>query len=127
MFYLEYFKMGVEVECKKKEGYIHLKLKGEFPGVQILTGFDKILDFVKKYGIAKVLLDIRSFDYELSELESFSIGEYISKTYMNDLIKIACLRSLSKKNDFTETVAVNRGATFKLFDNENNAISWLKE
>ena len=58
---------------KKKEGHIHIRLKGRFPGVQILTGFDKILDFVKKYGISKVLLDIKSFDYELSDLESFSM------------------------------------------------------
>jgi hypothetical protein len=119
--------MGVETEVEKKEDYIHFKLKGEFPGLQILNGMDMIIEVTRKYKIFNILLDIRDFNYDLSGMESFSVGEYISKTYSNDLIRIACLRNLDKKDDFTEIVAQNRGAVFKLFNNESEAISWLKE
>lgn len=60
-------------------------------------------------------------------MESFQIGEYLSKAYKSNLIKIACLRETSKKDDFTEVVANNRGADFKLFNNEKDAIKWLKK
>ena len=119
--------MGIETEIENKIDYIHFKLKGEFPGVQILNGFDKLVESSKEFNIKKILLDIRDFDYNLSYLESFNIGEYIAKTYNKYFLKVACLRNLNKKDNFTETVAVNRGAFFRFFNDENKAIDWLKK
>jgi hypothetical protein len=120
------FLMGIEFEIDKKEDYIHIKYNGEFPVIQIFDRFDKIIDHANEFNVSKVLLDLRYFDYELTNMESFHIGEYISKAYKSNLIKIACLRDASKKDDFTEFVTTNSGADFRLFNNEKDAIKWLK-
>lgn len=119
--------MDINTEITKKDSYIHFKLNGEFPGIEILTGFDKIIESSEKYNIKNILLDIRNFNYDLSNMDSFNIGQYIANTYSEYKLKIACLRKKDKKNDFTETVAINRGAFFKLFNNEKEAIDWLNK
>lgn len=117
--------MGIITEVENKIDYIHFKLKGEFPGLEILNGFDKIVEANKEFNIKNILLDIRDFDYDLSYMENYTIGEYIAKTYSRYGLKVACLKK-KVKDKFTETVAVNRGAFFKMFDCENEAIDWLK-
>ena len=119
--------MGIETTAEKKENYIHFTLKGDFPGMEILNGFDKIIEVSNKFKIKNVLLDIREFNYDLTDFERYSIGEYISKNYGKNLIKIACLRKRNKKEDFTSIVAKNRGASFNFFNDEIKAINWLKE
>jgi len=119
--------MGINTNIEKKDGYIHFKIEGEYPGLQILNGIDQILEAANKYQINNILLDIRNLEYSLSSIDSFNIGEYIAKTYSDKLIKIACLRDKYKEDDFTEIVAINRGANFHLFNDENNAINWLKD
>ena len=47
--------------------------------------------------------------------------------YNIEMIKIACLRNKNKRDDFTEIVARNRGANFRLFTDEYEAINWLKD
>jgi len=37
------------------------------------------------------------------------------------------LRCADNKDNFTETVATNRGSDFKFFNNEKDSINWLKE
>ena len=118
--------MVIETLVENKVDYIHFRLKGEFPGLDVLNGFDKIVEANRKFNINNILLDIREFDYDLSDMESFTIGEYIAKNYRETGLKVACLRSPNKNNDFTETVAVNRGVSFKLFNEEDQAIKWLK-
>lgn len=118
--------MDIKFEIDEKEDYIHIKLKREFPVIQIFDRFDKIIDHANEFNVSKVLLDLRYFDYELTNMESFYICEYIFKAYKSNLIKIACLRDTSKKDDFTEVVATNRGEDFKLFNNEKDSINWLK-
>ncbi len=119
--------MSINTNIEKKDGYIHFILKGEFPGLKILDGFDKIIEASEKFDVKNILLDIRNFDYEISGIESYHIGEYISNKYGINMIKIACLRNKNKQDDFTEIVARNRGANFKLFTDEYEAINWLKD
>jgi hypothetical protein len=85
--------------------------------MQIFDRFDKIIDHANKFNVSRVLFNLRYFDYELTNMESFYIGEYFLKVYKYNLIKIACLRDTNKKDDYTEVVATNRGADFKLFNN----------
>ncbi len=119
--------MGIKTFIEKKDGYIHFILEGDFPGLEILDGFDQIVKASDEYNIKNILLDIRNFQYDLTNMESFSIGEYIAKTYGDKILKIACLRNISKDDNFTEVVAKNRGANFYFFNDEADAINWLKK
>ena len=122
--------MGIEKFIEKKKDYIHIKLKGIFQDVEIdkeiINVFSKIIESSMKYDCFRILLDATDLNYEIDNIERYKIGEYIANVYKKDHIRIACLRSLNIKDDFTEIVATNRGAYFKFFNNETEAINWLK-
>ncbi len=122
--------MGVEKLIEKKKDYIHIKLKGLFQDVgidkEIINVFSKIVESAMKYDCYRILLDATELNYEIDNIERYKIGEYIANVYKKNQIRIACLRCLNMKDDFTEIVATNRGAYFKFFNNEKEAINWLK-
>jgi len=123
--------MGLEADIENREGFIHFRVKGVFKHSEInselIDVFGKMVESVKQYDCFRVLLDTRELDYEINVLERFKIGEYISKIWRKEFIEIACLRCADKTDDFTETVATNRGSVFKFFNNEKESIDWLKE
>ncbi len=106
-------------------------MKGIFEGFdvnkELLDVFGKLVETVKKYDCLRVLIDASDLDYEISNFQKYKIGDYISKIFRKELIRIACLRCSDKKDDFTEIVATNRGAVFKLFNDKKEAINWLKD
>jgi hypothetical protein len=117
--------MGVETEVIKKGDYIHFKLSGEFPGKNILKDFDQILQASDNYNCSTILLDCINFKYELTTYDRYEIGEYIADTYGKKHLKIAFLGNPDVVDSFTETVAQNRGANFRMFTKEQEAIDWL--
>ena len=123
--------MGFETEIEKMDEHIHFRLKGDFTGFEIdkelIDVFYKIEESVNRYNCFNVLLDATELDYKIRTNERYKIGEFIANLYRKNFIKIACLRSSDKKDDFTEIVATNRGAVFKLFNNDKEAIKWLKD
>jgi len=123
--------MGFEKKKEKKEGYIHFRLKGVFKGFEIdkeiIDVFYKIEESAKRYDCLNVLLDATELDYEIDNTERYKIGEYVANIYRRNLIRIACLRCSNMKDDFTEIVAVNKGAIFKFFNDEKEAVNWLKD
>jgi len=116
--------MGFETEIEKKGGYIHFRLKGVFKGFEIdkeiIDVFYKIEESSKRYDCLKVLLDATELDYEIDNTERYKIGEYVANIYRKNLIRIACLRCSNMKDDF-------KGAIFKFFNDENEAVKWLKD
>lgn len=122
--------MEIEKLIEKKNGYIHFKLKGTFQGLkidkEIINVFSKIVESAVKYDCLRILLDAKDLDYKIDNIERYKIGEYIANIYKKNLIRIACLRCVNINDDFTEIVAKNRGANFKFFNDELEAINWLK-
>jgi len=123
--------MGFEKEIEKRDEHIHFRLKGDFTGFEIdkelIDVFYKIEESVTRYNCFKVLIDATELDYKIRTNERYKIGEFIANLYRKNFIKIACLRCSDKKDDFTEIVATNRGAVFKFFIDEKEAINWLKD
>ncbi|MEE8565606.1 MAG: hypothetical protein V3S79_04365 [Candidatus Thermoplasmatota archaeon] len=123
--------MSFETEIEKNDCYIHFRLKGVFEGFEIdkeiIDVFYKIEESAKRYDCFRVLLDATELDYKINDSERYKIGEYVANIYRKNLIKIACLRCSNMKDDFTEIVATNRGALFKFFNDEKEAVKWLKD
>jgi hypothetical protein len=122
--------MSINTDIQLKNDYIHFKINGVFSGLdidtKILDIFHKVVEYAEKYNCFRVLLDATELDYEIGVDEEYKIGEFIANIYRKNLIRIACLRTSDKKDDFTEIVAYNRGASFKFFYDENEAVNWLK-
>ena len=78
-------------------------------------------------GLTRALVDERELRYRLSTIDSFESGSFVAE--MAPLgAKIAVTCNLEGKADtrFWETVAVNRGAEVKIFDDIESAEEWIR-
>ena len=123
--------MSFDVITELNDKFIVFKLIGKHEGKIIekeLVGlFDKIIRYIKEHDCKNVLIDASEMSYRLVLLDKFHIGEYIAEMFKGKIAKIACLRCADHIDDFTETVAYNRGAEFRFFNNKEKAIKWLLE
>lgn len=79
--------------------------------------------------ISKVLVE-EDFPNQLSTIEIHELVEFSAALFRVDFEKIAHVdRQLSDMdlNLFAETVAVNRGISFRVFNNTREALKWLSE
>ena len=125
------FRMSIKTTSEKKDEYIHFRVKGVFQSLDIdrplIDVFYEIVESADRYDCFKVLLDASELDYQIETIQKNKIGEFVANICNKNLIKIACLRNSIHIDDFTELVARNRGADFKFFDDEKEAINWLKD
>jgi hypothetical protein len=88
-----------------------------------------VTDFCRKEGISRILI-ISSLTGRIPAIAAYEIAQYTEKHGWNRSFKIADV-DLNKESLedslFIETVAVNRGYRFRVFDNEKDAESWLLE
>lgn len=117
--------MGVETEVTKKEDYIYFKIKGDYSWKNERPKFDEIVKASDNLNCETILLDCREINYDVSTFDRYEIGEYIAENYGERNLKIALLGNPKKLDRFTETVAQNRGANFRMFTEENEALKWL--
>ena len=123
--------MVIEKEIIKKDYYIHFKVKGVFEksdfDKELIDVFYKIEESANDFNCLRILLDATELEYNISDTERYRIGDMIANMFNKNLIRIACLRCRNIINDFTEIVAFNKGAVFKFFNDEKEAIKWLSE
>ena len=72
----------------------------------------------------RLFFDVRKLELPGSESTRFLTGEFIADM-LRPPIKVAALGKPEAINRFVENTAVNRGANFKVFSDEQKAINWL--
>lgn len=88
------------------------------------TTRDKIAEIHKETNCTHVLMDVSEV---VSPPSSTEIFEFIAK--WKDRSKIAMLKGkhIASSVNFLETVGFNRGFEIKAFEEENQALTWLKD
>ena len=74
-------------------------------------------------------MDERELDFHLSTFDTFESGKFVAESVRSGPIpKIAVVYKLDGETDakFWETVAVNRGAQVKIFEDIKDAEEWLR-
>jgi hypothetical protein len=79
-------------------------------------------------GLTRVLVDEREMCYHLTTVDSFESGKFLAKMSRFG-ITAAVVYNLDGAKDtrFWETVAVNRGAALRAFEDVNDAEEWLRQ
>lgn len=93
---------------------------------KVLVGADKVLEL----NVRLVLLDERQLELKLDNLDVKLGVESLDSSEVHTLgLRIACLCSPESRALYSmyETVYRNRAINFRTFDDEQAAISWLKE
>ena len=121
--------MNLILNYEKKLSYIYFKAKGKYFEGEESKILDQFIQKCKEYNCYRLLLNCEDVDFNVRTMNNFIIGTKIAEKCgkPGEMIKIACVRGSKLTDYFIETVAVNRGASFRIFSDENEAIEWLLE
>ncbi len=113
----------------EEHGIVEAVTAGEVTAADMHKARQNITEICKKEHITKVLVD----DRKVTNMPSFEDLFQFGSTFLNSgfplYIKVAHVINAASvsDNEFLETVAVNRGANIKTFQNMDNAMDWLNE
>jgi len=84
---------------------------------------DKVMQLLEKHGIGNVLVDLQGLTVAPPTMEIYQFA-----SDMPIQLQIAMVFSEDTHDDlrFLETVAYNRGRIINMFDNEPDALNWLR-
>jgi hypothetical protein len=123
--------MDYELEIDRDAGFVTARLAGVRRPDSLIEAAAEITADCRDRGIFRVLIDVREMTGQLDTLETFDVaGRGIpNRTEARRLIRSAILDRTEniQRIRFFETVAVNRGLTVKVFDDETDAVRWLLE
>lgn len=123
--------MGYETNIKEFPDYVRVHVIGKRSPGHSVANADRvgnmIVAFCKDKGINNILL-VLELAGRLGPLDSLEMVNHLPEYGFHHGLKLAYvnLNAESYRDSlFTETVAVNRSYSFKVFDNEQKAREWL--
>ena len=126
--------MGMMLNLETESQIIRAVISGEFSDEEGKRTFLEILGTSERLGIDKILIDGAQVTGNINIIQRFFYGEFVAQTTLdlrmrsNHYPQLAYVlkEPVLDPNRFGETVAVNRGAFCKAFDNIHEALAWLK-
>ncbi|HYL02396.1 MAG TPA: hypothetical protein VEU54_03175 [Steroidobacteraceae bacterium] len=115
-----------DYECQFSEeaGILRVVVRGrrDFARSQRLVAL--IRTTADERGCRRVLLDTSALTEPPPNEYRFALGELLATEWRG--LRVAVINPLEAGHGFVETVAVNRGATTRIFKTEDTAIEWLQ-
>lgn len=115
----------MEIEFQDQTDYLLVVAPGPWTEETAIHLIDEAKRVATERGQSHILLDLRQWTRPQREMTRFSSGEHLAKVFLSSGIKVAAFASPEAINKFGENVAVNRGAWFRVFGDEQEAIQWL--
>ena len=116
--------MSITLTFTQGPNYLIAKVAGEWTILEISKVIDDIKAEADKQHLNLILLDAMDLSSPKDEMIRFATGEKIAATFVFPR-KLAGFAQSEKINRFTETVAINRYANFRIFGSEEDARLWL--
>ena len=113
-------------EYLDKGGYLLVKVLDSWTKANATRVIDKALAEAEKRGHARLLFDLRNWLAPDMESTRYFSGLHVAKA-LHPPFKVAAFASPEAINRFGEDAAVNRGALFRMFSDEQAALHWLLE
>ena len=127
--------MGLSIRLRPEPGVLGVLATGDFSLVEAQQHFLEIMEAVDQNRVPKVLVDGRYVTGNPETIERFLYGEFAASAVARYLTEDAARRApqfayvlhepVLDPLRFGETVAVNRGMWLRVFDNLEDAQSWL--
>jgi hypothetical protein len=116
-------------------GFLRVNTTGNFSLAEAKRTFIEILEAVGRSKIEKVLFDGRGIAGDPEVMERFYYGEFAAETIhrftaqgvsSNTRFAYVLEEPMRDPERFGENVAVNRGMFVQTFDNDQDALAWLR-
>jgi hypothetical protein len=127
--------MSMGVEINPERGFLRVHLTGDFSLAEAKGTYLRTLEAVARHKVTKVLADCRDMRGTMTVMERFEYATFVAQEIAkaSDMGVSRCTRFayVSKppffdRKKFSETVAVNRGATVLTTDSMEEAVRWLE-
>jgi hypothetical protein len=117
----------VSLSLEQRENYLYIKISDNYTEDILESGLKELFTECRNSNHSKLLIDALDIDLKsIKTLDRFNIGVKIAElSIITPFIKVACVCRKQFSDGFTVTVANNRGAQFKAFYNEDEAVEWL--
>lgn len=123
--------MDYRVEYIEKPDHLVAVLSGIRTPATLVAAAAAVASYCTERSINEVLIDVRQMRGELNTLETYDVaGRSIpDQPGIREIGRGAILDHPTNLDRirFFETVAVNRGLTVKVFDDEDLAVAWLRQ
>lgn len=116
--------MSIALEYIKTSDHLVVKFVGKWTTTEAFKSIEDIKEVADELEMKRILFDLQGLSIPDNEMTRFYSGEKLASTF-GARYKIAGFSQGEKINRFAETVSINRGANFKMFDAQANALNWL--
>jgi hypothetical protein len=127
--------MSIQIEILREPGFLKVLATGKFSLKEAERTFLEILEAIVAHKAGKAMIDGRTLTGKPATIERFLYGKFAASsvamykarglspfTAFAYVLKVPVL----DPQRFGETVAVNRGMRIKVFDNVEDAFTWLE-
>lgn len=127
--------MSMNCDITRDEGFLRVRLAGEFSVTEANDCAVNMFESVVEHGIQKVLVDCLQLEGEPTILQRFVHATFAARTMdqfaANDILRSTRFayvgqEPLINRYTFGASVAINRGIIVKVFSSEDEALEWLK-
>ena len=127
--------MSMVARIEPEKGFLRVHLTGDFSLAEAKNAYVQTLEAVALHKMTKVLADCRNLKGTMTFMERFEYSTFVAQeiTKASGMGVSRCTRFayVSKppffdRTKFSETVAVNRGATVLTTDSMEEAMKWLE-
>jgi len=115
--------MNFEVEYVDLGEYLRVTVRGPWVEKTARSLFDQAKKEAQERGHDRILFDVTAWQ-KPTEIVRFQTGVYLAEVF-GAQCKIAALTLRENLTRLGEDAAVNRGAWFQVFTDEDSAIGWL--
>jgi hypothetical protein len=116
--------MTIHTTYVEGPGYLIVEVKGQWEEEDAKQTIEAIHDEAGRRGQTRILLDLLGLMSPRSDLTRYFTGEHVAKHWGYPL-RVAALSTREIYTGFAETVAVNRGASIRVFFEKEQALEWL--
>jgi hypothetical protein len=117
--------MPEEVTIREDLQIIHVDSYGDVTAEDLLVSIEAVMRIHKEQGITRVFVDATKETSLPSTFPSFDVGSKMAAAVRTIRIAVLGNPALAEDLRFIETVALNRGATIKVFYSREAALAWL--
>jgi len=116
-----------------ESGAFHVNASGKFSLAEAERTFVEMIREAVQHKVKKILVDGRNIKGKPELIERFYFGEFAALTVISHYVESGCSPTFAfvlreptlDPGRFGETVMVNRGMQVKVFDNVEEARTWL--
>lgn len=118
----------IETNFLEKDEILKIKVTGKYKAEPTNDRLKEIINMMDDHQTVKCLLDYTEGEFSPEAKTGINRPKQLENLGVDDDVKFACLfKKITEDERFFEKVHLNSGYKLKLFEDENEAIAWLRK